>query len=166
MANRQRQFEPNIIPQMERMADASRMAAAMMLLNDLGMDQASTELERERVAIRAEAQASLLFDKLLVYEHQQLEVDRERAEALAWMERWPVFQELIVQTLRVDNTLEYARTGQAPEPIIGATVLERYGRQFPDAPDPESYPALLSKAIHSMPAQLQAKVVAWLEMNK
>ncbi|MBI3574472.1 MAG: hypothetical protein HY083_02270, partial [Gammaproteobacteria bacterium] len=98
-------------------------------------------------------------------EHVRLDIEREREEALAWLERQQLFKQLVVQTLRVDNTVEFARTGQAPNPIIGAAILERYGRQFREEPNPESYNSLLGEVIHSMPTQLQSKMVVWLQKH-
>lgn len=156
---------PNVIAQMERLANASRMATAMMMMHDLGMSQASGESGQMDIATRVGAQASLLFDKPLAPEHVRLNIEREREEALIWLERQQLFKQLVVQTLRVDNTVEFARTGQAPDPIIGATILERYGKQFREEPNPESYNSLLSAVIHSMPTQLQASMVVWLQKN-
>ena len=140
--------KPNVIAQMGRLAEAARMATVMMIMHDLGMSQVDGESEKLSIATRAGAQASLLFDKPLASEHELLHVDREREVALAWLERQPLFKKLVVQTLRVNNTVEFARTGQAPDPIIGAAMLEHYGRQFREEPNPESFYSLLSEVIH------------------
>ena len=155
----------NVITQMERLTKDSYMATAMMMMHDAGMSQANEESEQLNIAARVGAQASLLFDKPLASEHMQLDIEREREEALAWLERQSLFKKLVVQTLRVDNTIEFARTGQAPNPIVGAAILERYGKQYRDEPNPETYNSLVSEVIHSMPTQLQGNIVIWLQKN-
>ncbi len=156
---------PSVVVQMERLANASRMATAMMLMKELGMSEAGSEEEKMQIAVRAGAQASILFDQPLAPEHGDLDIEAERYSVLAWFKRQSIFKELIVQTLRVDNTLQYARSGQAPDPIIGKVLLESYGEEFKEAPDPESYYKLLREVIHAMPEELQAKMVAWMRQN-
>ena len=157
---------PFVVGQMERLANASRMATAMMLMHDLGISKAGSEKEQMQIAVRAGAQACLLFDQPLAPEHGDLDTEAERYFAFTWFDRQSLFKKLIVQTLRVDNTLHYARSGQVPDPIIGKTLLESFGKQFKEEPNPDSYYALLGEAINSMPAELQAKMVAWLQQNK
>lgn len=156
---------PNVITQMERLTKVSYMATTMMMMHDAGMSQASEDSEQLDIATRIGAQASLLFDKPLAPEQMQLDIEREREEALAWLERQVLFKKLVIQTLRVNNTIEFARTGQAPDPIIGAAILERYGEQYQDEPNPETYNSLVSEVIHAMPTQLQANMVIWLQKN-
>jgi hypothetical protein len=152
--------------QMERLADASRMATAMMLMHELGMPQADNESEQMQIATRAGLQASLIFDKPLAPEHELLDIEAERKKVLEWLEDRPLFKELVVQTLRVDNIVRFAKTGQPPNPLIGASLLGNFGKQFRNGPSPDSYNSLLSDVIHSMPAQIQAKMVAWLQQNR
>jgi hypothetical protein len=73
----------------------------------LGVDHAKNDTERFAVTVKAGAHASLLFDVPLAPEHKKLDVEAERKAAYAWLTRQPVFKELVVQTLRVQNTLAY-----------------------------------------------------------
>lgn len=149
---------------MERLTKASYIATAMMM-HDGGMSQASVESEQSNIATRVGAEASILFDKPLIREPMRLDIEREREEALAWLDRQLLFRKLVVQTLCVDKTVESARTGQAPEPLVGADILERYGETVSRKTNPESYSSLVSEVIHSMPARLQSNMVIWLQKN-
>ena len=155
-----------VAAQMARLADAARMATALMLMHDMGMSNANNQAKQESIANRAGAQGSLLFGKPLDPGHRFLNLEKERDEAFAWLELQPLFKKLVVQTLRVDNTVAFALTGEAPMPVIGIATLERYGAQFRDGPNPVSYQSLVSEVIHSMPSQLQSAMVAWLQDNR
>lgn len=150
-----------VMAQMGRLSELAEMATTMIIIEDIGWNQATSDLERETLLNRAGAQANLLFDAPL--EYHVPDIERERKEAFAWLERRPIFKELIVQTLRVRNTGMYALTGQSPDPIIGISILEQYGKHFPNEPNPENYNELLVKAVNSLPALSQQKFLSQLK---
>lgn len=152
-----------VMAQMGRLSELSEMATTMIIIEDIGWNQATSNREKETLLTRAGAQASLLFDTSLEPEYQVLDIERERKEALAWLERRPIFKELIVQTLRVRNTVKYSLTGQSPDPVIGISILELYGEHFPNEPNPENYNELIVKAVNSLPPLSQQKFLSQLK---
>jgi len=150
---------------MGNMADTAHMATACMMMHDFGMDKAKDDSERMSIAARVGAQASIIYDKPLAPEHQNLDIDKVRYDALTWLDHQHVFKELVIQTLRVANSLEYLSRGQVPGPTIGASVLERYKNHSPEDLNPDAYQALLSKAIDPMPSQWRKKLQDWRQRN-
>lgn len=153
-----------VMTQMGRLSELAEMATTMKIMEDIGWNQATSNLEKENILTRGGAQASLLFDISLEPEYLTLDIERERKESLAWLERRPIFKELIVQTLRVRNTVTYSLTGQSPDPIIGISILEQYGEHFPNEPNPENYNELLVRAVNSLSPLSQQKFMS--QLNK
>lgn len=150
---------PNALIHMHKLAYTSSMATGMLMMHDLGLPDAKTDEDKQRIHTRGSIQARLIFGKPMKPEHQQFDIDSEYKALLAWLESRPIFKELVVQTLRVENVLAFTRTGQTPDPVIGKAVLERYGRDFPTEVDPENYRKLLNTAVNAMPPYLQETIL-------
>jgi len=72
------------------------------------------------------------------------ESDFIRQEAIRSLEDDPGLAELVVQSLRVLNTVEFASTGRAPEPVLGGAILLCLGSRFPEESNPESFQELIA----------------------
>jgi len=98
----------------------------------------SPRASEDQQAKVASAWANYLFGQTPSEFHTQLDLDKEHANAIRWLEtEGQNFEELVVQGLRVRNTAEYGRTGEAP--MIGVDILKKYGMKYPDSPDLDRY---------------------------
>ena len=150
----------DVMAQMNKLSYTSSFAVGMMIIHDLGADNAKTDTEREALHARGSIQAELMFGRSLDSNISRSIIDAEYKALLAWLERRPEFKELVVQMLRVEGVLAYARTGKAPDPVIGKDILERFGKLYPALTGPEPFNELLARALRSMPQQLSTAVIA------
>jgi hypothetical protein len=127
---KQKAWTPRVVEEMGRLSEASRMALAMSLMEDLGAGKVAGD-ERLRLVDKAGCQASLLFDTGLAQEHAHLDADAEWREVMAWIARKPLLRHLVVQTLRVLPIVHLAATAQPLDPLPGIRVLERFGKDVP-----------------------------------
>jgi hypothetical protein len=142
---------PEVIQKMELLTHLAAGALVFMLMEDVGVDTTKDQTERERLGNRAEYQARLLMSEPLnKFEYRNLASEAEALNAAVFMEKYPLMMELVVQTLRVRNTIYFARYGEPSEPLIGVEVLEGYGGRVGQEPDPDNYAALVQKVIDSM----------------
>ena len=70
-------------------------------------------------------------------------------EAMAWLDASDSlgdknFCKLVVQSLRVLNTLEYINNKDSYTKIIGEDILTKYGKNYSDEPNPKTYKQLIS----------------------
>ncbi|UCV05062.1 hypothetical protein [Dechloromonas denitrificans] len=97
-------------------------------------------LDRNRVAQRAAAWTNYLFGSDSSDRHSNLNLDYEYAKAVQWLDDDSSgLQELVIQGLRIKNTVYHARTGTAE--LKGADLLKVFGSRYPDAPDLDKYAA-------------------------
>ena len=75
----------------------------------------------------------------------------------------PTMRELVVQTLRVSWVVDYmVKRGDLPSEER-MSILTKFGSEFPNAPDPNSYEALVRRAIGTLPVSSQARVLGLME---
>jgi len=142
---------PESIQKMEQLTHLAAGALLFMLMEDVGVDKTKDQTERERLGIRAGYQAHLLMgEPLSKPEYRNLASKAEALNAAVFMEKNPLMMELVIQTLRVRNTIHFAKYGEPSEPLIGEEVLESYGSRVSQEPDPDNYAALVQKVIDSM----------------
>jgi hypothetical protein len=159
-----KEWTPRVVEEMGRLSEASRRAVAMSLMEDLGAGKVAGN-ERLRLVAKAGCQASLLFDTPLAPEHAHLDADAEREEVFAWIASKPLLRHLVVQTLRVLPTVHLAKTAQPLDPLPGIRVLERFGKEFPLVPSPNSYEGLLREVLYAMPDELRARMRSWMQQT-
>ncbi|MDP2229942.1 hypothetical protein [Methylotenera sp.] len=105
------------------------------------------DAENETVALnrlRAAAISNYLFCKPFQQMHKEkLDEDAVIADAERWLRTDDLFCGLIVQSLRVMNTLEFRNKNNSEETIIGEKILNEYGHIYKDAPNPQSFENLI-----------------------
>lgn len=155
---------PEIMQKMEVRTKLASGALVYMLMEDVGVDRATDQTERERLATRAGYQAKLLLSEPLNRpKYGSVSGDIESLNAAVFMEKNPLMMELVVQTLRVKNTIYFAKYGEASKPLIGIEVLEYYGPKVKIEPDPDNYAALVRKVIDSMSTIGKARMAGLLK---
>ena len=139
-----------LMDRMEMLVAIAQLVTYAALCEANGAYQATSEVEKNRLGAIAAAKANYLFarepdDKYLA----DFNLSQLNEETETWLSQNPTFQELVVQSLRVQNMVMYGRTG-AVHDLIGAKLLGKYGELFPVAPDPESYPTLIKRALDEL----------------
>ena len=105
--------------------------------------------------LRTAAMVNFLFGKPTQEMHiQQLDLDSERKTALEWLRNNSIFRELVVQSLRVKNTTDFS-SGKSDGSITGEDILATFGSEYPIAPNPKNYEALVYKAFQSLTHDMQ-----------
>ena len=98
----------------------------------------------------ASATTNYLFNH--PFQQMHIEIFTEEViveEAMNWLEISNSFGDknfckLIVQSLRVLNTLEHMNNKDGHTKIIGEDILAKYGKNYSEAPNPKNYKQLIS----------------------
>lgn len=153
-----------LMTRMRTLADAAQATAYCALFDYFHSEKSDSDAEENIRAAKAAAIANYFFGKMSDPVHtKSFGLSGLYKEGISWLQANPRFQELVVQSLRVRNTVEFARTGKAPQ--IGMSLLESFGSAFPAAPDPESYSALVHNAINLLSPSSQASVRRYFGME-
>ena len=150
-----------VMDRMLGMAAAGRMATACALLQHFRGQESD-----ESVAIqRAAAVSNWIFQGKLEPQHASLFTpDNAAAIAESWLLLNPDFQELAVQTARVEVTAQFGLSnGPLAEP---PPVLIWFGKNHPESPHLDSYPALIARQIQKLPSEGQASLRNWLRREQ
>lgn len=91
---------------------------------------------------------------------EKLDLVKERKTAIDWLRQDALFRELVVQSLRVMMMINFGRNSDSS--IIGEEVLCTFGSEYPAAPDIDNYPALVRRAIDSLPPDSRASLKRWI----
>lgn len=126
------------------LAQVAQFVVYMALMNYFKAKNPTTDEDSQREI--AAAWANYLFGKESSESHAHLDLNAENAKAAHWLENEGcVFESIVIQGIRINNMVDYARTGKAN--LIGIDLLAKFGKQHPDAPDLEKYSAMLLLAI-------------------
>lgn len=140
-----------VVLKMEAYTKVASGVMVFMLMEDVGVDRSTDQTEREHLATRAGYQAKILLSEPLDSpKYRSVSGDIEAMNATVFMEKTPLMMELVVQTLRVKNSIYFAKYGEAKKPPIGIDVLEHYGSKVKTEPDPDNFDALLRQVFDSM----------------
>lgn len=143
--------------QMDELLVISQMTTCLGLMNYYGFDEAKSESEKNELTAKAAAGANYLFGKEPSPMHvQQFNILEIESEACEWLRKTPVFCELVVQSLRVAMTINYAASGTLA--IVGAKLIAMFCREFPNTPNPTTFKQLVNKAILSLPPDYQQRL--------
>jgi len=88
-----------------------------------------------------------------------VDCEAAKVEAEEELRKDPLLLELVVQTLRVENTLRVAKN----EGLVDANklaILERYGALVPLPPTPASFQALIDRFLLRLPADARQRIMA------
>ncbi len=115
---------------------------------------------KEGAARQAAALANYLFGKPPSDLHlKTLDMYAVYAEARRELQGDRALRELVVQSLRVAATIEFLKTSKPAFP--GADILETFGAEFADAPNPDSYQMLVEQFVAAMPPAVRAGVESY-----
>ncbi|MBU6416996.1 MAG: hypothetical protein KJS83_07490 [Xanthomonadaceae bacterium] len=147
-----------LMARMIGLASTGRLIVACAIQNDFK----EIELSKTVAAQKAAAISNWLFLGTLSEEHvRSISPEEIKAVSDTWLELNPDFQELAVQTARVEATAKFGLDEGTP--IEPAPVLTLYGAAYPDAPDPNSYPSLITRQLQKLPAETQASIRDWMK---
>ena len=122
------------------LAQVAQFVVSMALMNHFKIENPTMDEDSQRQI--AAAWVNYLFGKEPSELHAHLNLTAEHAKAVHWLENdGRDFQDIVIQGLRISNTANYAKTGNAN--LRGIELLEKFGGQHPDAPDLEKYSASL-----------------------
>jgi hypothetical protein len=114
------------------------------------------EAQLQSLAQLASAKTNYLFGESPSDQHVHLDLPRLHAEAAEWIRANDIFREVVVQSLRVASQLRYMSSGQAE--VRGEVILKEFGRQYPEAPSPDSYEGLVRRALTTLSSKTQAEL--------
>jgi hypothetical protein len=142
-----RHFAKHVAPQMDRLRKESQLLIARVIMEELGFHKANDDAGKNAIAARAAARTNYLFGHEPSPQHASLDLVSEHQAAHDWLQFNPnkVLRELVIQSLRVAATIGHgAETGTLKPSAI--RILEEFGKEFPHAPDPQSYLELFKAA--------------------
>jgi hypothetical protein len=113
------------------------------------------------IARRGAAAANFLNGQPLHATHDDLDLPQIYAEARQWMRDNRTMRELVVQTLRVASRIE-SKEEDAPSEER-ALILAEFGSEFAEEPHPETYEALVRRAIGTLPHSPQVQLLRFME---
>ena len=151
-------LKKRLIRRMLGLTDAAQMVVASALLNHYSHD---SSIPADHRAARAAAGANYLFGKDTDVGHaSQFDLSKLQAEVTRWLQANEAFKKLVVQSLRVLNTATYATAGAGP--VIGEAVLSTFGRDYPDAPDPQTFEASVHGTLQHLPTKDRESIRSWM----
>lgn len=104
------------------------------------------------------ALTNFLFGRATNQEHlDKFGYEKIKSTGYALLEDDSNLQEIIVQSLRVFSTLLSVESSLLPNDD-GYEILEKYGKKFPDSPNPDSYESLITKSYQWMPESVLSEL--------
>lgn len=153
-------FKNRLVKRMKNLANVAQLITGMTLLKHYRVGEIADEDDQKVRAARASAIANYFFGKTSDPIHTRgFDLPALYEEGHQWLQQNEPFRELVVQSLRVLSTVEYERSGNAT--VVGEELLVKFGREFPSSPSPETYEALIEKAIASLAPADQQRVQLW-----
>ena len=151
-------FKRRLLARMGSLTRVAQMATFGAIVRDVGHQTRDAESIR---GVKAAARTNFLFGNEPSEVHAtQLDLPTEERAALEWLRTEPLYRELVVQTLRVVGTVRFGQGGNV-NPVVGERVLSEFGAQFPVAPDPAAYDALVLRAVQALPEADQKGIAEW-----
>ena len=156
-------FKRRVARRMNNLVRTAQMTIGVGLIQHYGFADTVSDSEKDAVAKRGSAAANFLNGQPPHETHAGLDLQQIYAEASQWMQDNPTMRELVVQTLRVSWVVDYmVKRGDLPSEER-MSILTKFGSEFPNAPDPNSYEALVRRAIGTLPVSSQARVLGLME---
>ncbi len=153
-------FKKRLLSKMNTFVYMARMVTALAALEHVGIKSAGLNRDADKEAMKAAAMTNYLFSETPAAMHkQQLDLHAEHEAAIAWLQEDPTFRELVVQSLRVMTTANYG-SGKGAS-VVGEEILALLGAEYPQAPEPATYEALVMRAIQTLPVKAQVQFSRW-----
>src|SRR5271169_941953 len=115
-------WKKRVFRRMEKLVTIAQIAVSVKMTNDYGLQETTSDDERNAVAATAAAGTNYLFGKSASPIHAHLDLAVEHAVAREWLKKNSPMRELVVQSLRVTHAIDWGRSGTLPE--IGMKLLE------------------------------------------
>ncbi len=103
----------------------------------------------------------LLGRKLQPIQLERFSTEEIVMNALAYLDSDQKLRELVIQSLRAQHLIHFHKTNDLLKDSV--EILAKYGRQFPIAPNPESYLELMKKLISELNSKNQALIMQFIE---
>lgn len=147
-------LKKNLLTEMNTLFNVANLTTSIALFKHncsiSEIDANSGDDERKFQMFRSAAMVNFLFGKPAQEMHiTRLDLDSEERFALEWLRSNSIFRELVVQSLRVKNTTDFG-SGKNDGSITGEEILTVFGSEYPIAPNPKNYEALVDKACQSL----------------
>jgi len=152
---------PSVIVQMDKYRMISQIIIAEFFLDQLLYSPEFVSLNESALRKIVSSVANLLAGRVqpLV---EDSKIDLEDCIKLAMVEvlNNDLLLELVIQSRRVLSIIRYAQT-QKPDTTqdFASKLLEKYGANFPTAPNTDNYPALINTFIDSLHPGLKEKAL-------
>ncbi len=157
-------FKKRLLSKMNTLAYMARVVTALAALEHVRVKSTGLNRDADKEAMKAAAMTNYLFGETPAEMHrQQLDLQAEHEAAIAWLQQDPTLQELVVQSLRVMTTANYG-SGKGAS-LVGEDILALLGPAYPQAPEPETYEALVKRAIKALPVDAQVKFSQWAKSH-
>ena len=129
-----------------------------LLMKDKEFNGYISSMSDSEIKTFSAALTNFLFGRKTVAEHlDKFDYDKIKSTGYSLLDQDENLQEIIVQSLRVLSTL-LSQQSSLLENEDGYEILEKYGKKFPDSPNPESYESLFIKANQWMPDSVLNKL--------
>ena len=129
-----------------------------LLMKDKEFNGYISSMSDSEIKTFSAALTNFLFGRKTVAEHlDKFDYDKIKSTGYFLLDQDENLQEIIVQSLRVLGTI-LSQQSSLLENEDGYEILEKYGKKFPDSPNPESYESLFIKANQWMPDSVLNKL--------
>lgn len=141
---------------MRRLLDVSKIAIFSDKMLELEASGVAGKLSKDENGATAAATTNFLFGERTKDQHALLDLDRIHGDAMAWLRSSEPITQLIVQSLRVAAMVAYIDKKRAV--VIGEEILISFGSEYPEAPSPDTYAALVSQFVDHLPEEVQGQI--------
>ena len=154
---------------MNNLARTGQATIGLALMRHYSLNSAVADSEdgasesEDDLAKRASAAANFLNGQPLHATHADFDLPQIYAEARQWMRDNRTMRELVVQTLRVASQVDYMVKTEEGLSEGRTLILTEFGSEFADAPRPETYEALVRRAIGTLPHRSQGRLLRFME---
>ena len=146
-----------VLARMEN-AHAKLTVMVYLLMKDKDFNGHISSMSESEIKTFGAALTNFLFGRKTVADHlDKFEYDMIKATGYFLLEQDKNLQEIIVQSLRVLSTL-LSEQSSLLENEDGYEILEKYGKNFPDSPNPENYESLISNSMNWMPESVLSQI--------
>lgn len=159
-----RRSKRRVVSRMQALVDGAKLTTWAILMNDiksgritdnLGFDRSTGDGEDKLVKIVA-ASVNYWFGEEPSKTHEDLDLRHIYADSMRWLSRNDEVRELVVQAARILSMVRYAKTGAVD--LSSLYVLEVFGKEYPEAPEQETFEVLLRREMRKLSLDQQESV--------
>jgi hypothetical protein len=140
-------WNKNLKRKMNSLVSTAKIAVCLSYITHIQNVKTNQILGDEEVNKIASAVTNFLFGHKVNPIHKDMDFKKINNEAIFWFEKDTLLQELVVQSLRVMTRIQSIKNS----PLIqNEYILSTYGKQFPVAPNPDSYMQLVRSFVDTL----------------